>query len=237
MARGTQFLQLQKMLREEVNRSSSVSVGVDDLPGLKDKLQRTQETLYDEYDWPFLREIFPLKQMQAGVRYYDFPVDAGNLPLNVERVEKVVVWFGNIARPLIRGIGFPQYSVYNSANGVTSDPAIRWDIRWTGSKEQYEIWPMPASTNASQVQFEGIRQLRPLVQDSDVADLDDQMIVLFAAAELLAKQGSQSASVVLKLAQARMNRMKSRVSTDEAYRMGMGDRHHENKVKIVVRAS
>ena len=35
MARGTQLLKLVEMLREEVNRATSVAVGKDDLPSLK----------------------------------------------------------------------------------------------------------------------------------------------------------------------------------------------------------
>jgi len=58
MARGTQLLQLVTMLREEVNRASSVAVGVDDQPLLRQKLTRTQEFFYDEFTWPFLRQVF-----------------------------------------------------------------------------------------------------------------------------------------------------------------------------------
>jgi hypothetical protein len=233
MARNVQLLQLVLMLREEINRAPNVNVGVDDLPSLKNKLARVQETLYDEYDWPFLRQVFPYKPLSAGVQYYDFPTG-----LNVQRVERLDVWFGNLPRELERGISFEQYAVYNSNIGVTADPALRWDVRWTGSTEQFEIWPIPASNTAQNVQFIGIRNLRPLIADDDVADLDDQLIVLFAAAELLAKQGAQSAGEILKMAQARLLRMKGRIKGAEApRRLGMGDHAGERKIKIVVRAS
>lgn len=232
MARGTQRLQLVQMLREEVNRSSNVAVGVDDLPILQNKIVRVQETLYDEYDWPFLRQVFPYKQLNTGVQYYDLPSG-----LNTQRIERLDVWYGNLPRPLERGIGFEQYAVYNSNIGITSDPAMRWDIRWTGSTEQIEIWPIPASDNQN-LQFIGIRNLRPLVQDSDVADLDDQLIVLFAASELLAKQGAASAQVILKMAQARFLRLKGRSKgASEPRRLGMDDNAGSRKLKIVVRAS
>ena len=120
MARGKQLLELVAAVREESGRASSIAVGVDDLPGLKAKIKRTQELLYDAFDWPFLREIFPLKPLQAGEQYYDFPTG-----LNLERVERVEVWYANLPRPLTRGISTREYAIYNSTNGVTQEPAMR----------------------------------------------------------------------------------------------------------------
>lgn len=230
MARNTQLIQLVGMLREEVNRATSVAVGVDDVQSLKNKLRRTQEVLYDDYAWPFMRQIFPFKTLQAGEQYYDFPDG-----LNLERVEGVVVYYNNLPKPLDRGITYREYAIYNSLIGVTSEPAIRWDVRWTGTKEQYEIWPIP-SGNDQLIQWTGIRNLRPLIADGDRADLDDQMIVLFTAAELLAKQGSDSAESVAAAATERLRVMKGRVlGADRVRRMGMGEGNaQDQRIPIVV---
>jgi hypothetical protein len=231
MARGTQLLQLVTMLREEVGRATSVAVGVDDLPMLKQKLSRTQEMLYDDYDWPFLRQVFPYKQLNAGEQYYDFP----DL-LNLERLEEVALWYNNLPRPLVRGISTREYAIYNSNNGVTQEPAIRWDVRWTGTKEQFEIWPIPSS-NSQQVQFTGIRKLRALIADSDVCDIDDQAIVLTAAAEILAKQENASASAVAKLAAGRIKQIKGRQHGGErTRRMGQGVHGPDERIPIIVHA-
>lgn len=239
MARGTQLLKLVEMLREEVNRATSVAVGNDDLSGLQNKLRRTQEVLYDEYDWPFLRQVFPAKQLNAGQRYYDFPVG-----LNPDRIDDndaadgpgVVVWYSNLPMPIQRGIGFNEYAIYNSDNGVRQEPALAWDVRWTGTSEQIEIWPLPVTQTAT-LQFKGVRQLRPLIKDSDVCDLDDQLIVLFAAAELLGRQQSASAGDVAQLAKARLARVKGRAkSGSQTYRMGMSENRQDNRFPIVVHA-
>lgn len=231
MARGTQLLQLVENLREEVGRSASVSVGNSDLGALKQKLRRNQELLYDEYDWPFLRQIFPAKYLLAGERYYDFPVG-----LNLERVESVELWYSDLPRPIERGITPREYAIYNSDADVRQEPAMAWDVRWTGTKEQIEIWPLPVS-NAQYLQFTGIRNLRPLVKDSDVADLDDQTIILFTAAEILARQANESAPVVLKLAQARLGTMKKRVKgASRTRRMGMGGSETDQRIPIIVHA-
>lgn len=219
------------MLREEVNRAASVAVGVDDIAGLKQKLRRAQDVLYAEYDWPFLRQVFPQKQLNAGEQYYDFPDG-----LDLERVEKVWVWYGNLPRPLTRDIGVQEYAIYNSNNGVTQEPALRWDVRWTGVKEQFEIWPIPAS-NTQTVQFVGIRRLRPLINDSDVADLDDQMLVLTVATEILEKSEDASAGMIGKLAQARVAKMKGRsMGGSRTRRMGQGIPDPDMRVPIVVHA-
>lgn len=233
MARNTQLIQLVGMLREEIGRATSVAVGVDDLPALKNKLRRTQETLYDDYDWPFLRQIFPLKPLNAKQQYYDFP--AG---LNLERVEKVVVWYANLPRNVERGIGEREYAIFNPYLGVTSEPMQRWDVRWTGTSEQMEAWPIP-SGNDQQVGFTGIRALRPLIQDSDVADLDDQLIVLYTASELLARQGSKNASAVADAAKLRLTTVRGRLrGASRMYRMGMGSTDpQDGRIPIVVYAA
>jgi hypothetical protein len=235
MARGTQLLKLVEMVRNEVGRATNVAVGVDDVPELKAKIRRQQELFYDDYDWPFLRQVFPVKPLQAGELYYDFPVG-----LNVTRIEKVVLWYNNLPRDLDRGITFAEYAIYNSLAGtpVRQSPARRWDVRWTGTKEQMEIWPVP-SDNSQTVQMAGIRNLRPLINDSDAADLDDQLIALAVAGELLQKQENANASTVLKLAGARLASMKGRAHDGGAarFRLGMGDgEDHSNRLQIVVRA-
>src|SRR5262245_29989732 len=155
MARGTQLLQLVTMLRDELGRSNSVAVGIGDLPSLKQTIRRTQETLYDEHDWPHLRTVFDRILMQAGERFYDFPDE-----LNFDRLEDVAVWQNGIPTRVTRGIGFDEYAIYDSEADARCDPVLRWDIRWNSTKEQIETWPIPASTNAIGLQFIGIRKLR-----------------------------------------------------------------------------
>lgn len=196
MARNTQLLKLLEMLRAETGKSTLVSAGLDTVPAQKQKLQRVQETLYDAYAWPFLR-VFPDKTLSAGQRYYDAPTN-----LNFDRIEKVVIWNSGQPIPVERGISFEQYASYDSESGVRMDPVLRWDLRWNDTATQIEVWPIPASNN-QRLQFQGIRPLRPLIANDDRADLDDQLIVLFAASELLSRQSSKDADKVEKAAQKR----------------------------------
>lgn len=230
MARGTQLLELVTMLRDESGRDNSVAVGVDETSTLKQILRRVQNTLYEKHDWPHLRTVFDRIPLQAGERYYDFPDT-----LNFDRVEDVAVWDGALPRPITRGIGFDEYATYDSENDVRADPALRWDVRWRETKEQIEVWPVPASNNLS-LQFIGIRKCRAMIENADVCDLDDHMIVLFAAAELLPK-GSDLAKVKYNLGVERFNMLTQNAAKNRpTYRMGSGPitRHNQGRVTVSV---
>lgn len=183
------------MLRAESGQSTRSNVSVDSEDKWKKLLRRTQELLYHRYNWPHLK-VVKSKTISAGARFYDAPSG-----LNLDRIEDVVTTWGNSLPPITRGIGFDEYNAYDSEEDERADPVLRWDVRWTGSATQIEVWPVPASDGAK-VWFMGYRPLSSLIKDDDTADLDDQLIVLFAAAELLGRQKSQDAELKLSLAQA-----------------------------------
>lgn len=239
MARNTQLSSLLVMLRQELGRSTNVAVGVDDALGLRQKLRRSQELLYDDYDWPFLRSRFTLP-MNATQRFYNMPTstrEGYTGTLNIERIEHVAYYYNNIPRPIERGIMEEDFRSFNSDIGVVSSPALKWDIRWTGSVEQIEIWPIPAS-NGDTLVFRGIRQLRQLINDNDVADIDDQAIVLMTATELLAKGDSASSQVLGRLAAKRISTIQKRQrGGSKRYRLGMGETNPQRPMMVVVRTS
>jgi hypothetical protein len=227
MARGVQFLSLIEQLRAEARHSTLLSVGTDSLPYVKQILRRTQETLADEHDWSFLR-VKPYLTLSAGERYYDVPNE-----ISVEQIDKIVCWQNGVEVELERGIGSAEYAVYDSDDDVRSDPALKWDIVWTGESEQIEIWPIPAS--GLRLQLFGRRPLRPLVANEDVCDLDDKLIVLFAAAEVLAGQKSKDSEMKLQLAQKRLMRLKATsASGSSMFQMGLGNRNR-GSFRTVVR--
>lgn len=229
MARNTQLLQLVSMLRAEAGHSTSVSAGVDNLPSLKQGIRRTQELLYDDFDWPFLR-IQPTIPLLAGERYYDLPSD-----MNMERIEDVGVWYNGDLRMIQRGIGFAHYNEVNSIDGERQSPVEAYDIRWTGTVEQIEVWPIPDS-NGQTLQLKGIRKLRALVADADVADLDDQLIVLTEAANMLARAKSEDAPLKRQAAAARLLQLKGRTKgNSEPFIMGGGTNQAPQRGRTVIR--
>ncbi len=201
MSRGKQLQELVSQLRAETGRSQSVSVGTSELDNLKEQIRRMQELLYDDYDWPFLR-VERSVALSAGHRYYDFPSD-----LNYDRLEVVKFKFGGVFTDVERGIGFDEYSIYDSNEDERSSPVIRWDVREENEGGMLEVWPIP--NVAGTIHFFGTKSLSPLIEDDDRADLDDRLIILFLAAEILARQNSPDARNKLDLANKRLIRLRS----------------------------
>lgn len=209
MARGTQLLELRKMLRAEAGHSTLVSAGVDNIPALDQKLRRVQTMLYDDYDWPFM-ETKPYLDILAGEEFYDLT------EMQLESIEKVILWYNGQPREITRGIGPAQYAQYSTPLDQRSSPIRNWDIVSTGditsttaNLEQMEVWPKP-DVNGMQIQFYGKRKLRPLIANSDVCDIDDLCIILVAAADLLASQEDPSAKRIQDAANKRIAQMKAR---------------------------
>lgn len=214
MARGTQFLTLVTMLRAELERSVSPAVGLEDLPVLKQKLARNYETLQDNYTWPHLHREFDRVTLAAGQRYYDVPAT-----VNFDRLDNVVVWWSGLAYPLIRGIRFEDYNAYDSTRDERSGPVEKWDIRFTGVKEQLEFWPLPNDDDQS-VQFTGQAKLPRLVNDIDPCFLDDHLVVLFTAAELERDRGQKE--IMLSAARDRLATLRANASPDDVTMIGGG---------------
>lgn len=232
MARGKQLLSLIAQLRAETGRTQNVAVGVDEVENLKVILQRTQELLYEEYEWPHLR-VQRTVSLVAGQRHYDFPTD-----LNFDRIQDAKLKYSGVYTDIERGILFDDYSIYDS-NATTPErsfPTLKWDVRDTGSGEQMEVWPIP-SQDATIYLF-GTKKLGDLIQESDTADLDDRLIVLFAAAEILARQKSNDAKNKLSQAERRLMMLRRNSQSDsKMIQVGLGNRNqvtNRGKTTIVV---
>lgn len=223
MPRNVQLQSLVDSLRGEIRDSSSVALGIDQNNSLMQILRRTQQNLYDAYDWPFLR-IKPQMTLSAGQQFYDLPTSNGFI-LNLEKVEKADLFYSNVPQPLYRGIDSQEYAQYNSNIGIRADPALKWDVQSTGTGnaglEQIEIWPIPAS-NGAIVQWIGFRALRPLIALDDVCDLDDRLIYMYAAAEILAARESKDATEKKSAADELFKLLKGRVKASSRQMVKLG---------------
>jgi hypothetical protein len=220
MARGVTLDQLVQDVRFEVGDSTSESMNLNTRTQYIHRLQREQERLYDEYDWPFMR-VTRDKVTNAGQNEYDFPSD-----INLERIEKVEFQWGGSWIPLKRGILTTDYTIFDSDADERSDPPQKWDIRDTGSGPQMEIWPMPASTGSAtteRLRITGIKSLGEFTAGADVCDLDGVLITLFAAAGLLAKKDAKDAQYVLGLAAQRLRTLRGRLKAGKRLILGGGE--------------
>jgi hypothetical protein len=115
----------------------------------------------------------------AGQRYYDFPTT-----INPYRLFEVRRRWNSDDIPIQRGINWQEYSSLSSDADERQDPVISWDWYTNGSSTQFEVWPVPASADCT-LYFTGMRPLGAFTADSDVADLDDYLIALRAARDLV----------------------------------------------------
>lgn len=215
MARGTTLGELVTQLRLKAKLDANPALSRNLEPRMQQDLRMEQERLYDAFDWPFLK-ITADKIMAAGQRYYDVPTT-----MNLERIISVDVKWGGRWIPVQRGISVDEYNQYDSDLDIRLDPVMKWDVKDTGAGGQIEAWPVPL-TDGLPLRFTGIRKLKPLVATADIADLDDQMIVAFVAAQMLATKNDADAQLLLQSARARQETLQGRVTKTRRNAFGLG---------------
>jgi len=159
-------------------------------------LQRTQEWLWEDYTWPHLR-VERFIQPTAGQRYYD-PAGCKKLTsdgdlvaagdVKIDRIETIHLRDGTIwTPPLQAGISQDHFNLWDSDADQTAWPVERWRV---SEDDNIELWPVPSLTGDettldNMVKIVGTRDLGRFTQEADTADLDDRLIVLFTAADLI----------------------------------------------------
>lgn len=232
MARGKTLSQLLTSLRAELEISLNAAHNVQARDIQVHHLQRVQEQLWDDYTWPHLR-VFRYLNPQDGQRFYD-PLaclkedNTGALvaanDMHVDRVIEIHVRDGTLWRQLGKGITEEHYNAFNSPTDERDWPPRRWQV---GENDEIEIWPVPGLTGDTTAQdnilrLTGVRNLSPLTQDSHVADLDDRLLTLMAAAEMLGGEKGQKKAA---LANRRLLKIRGNATKTQRFRMfGGGER-------------
>lgn len=194
-------------LRGEAGISQNVAHGVTAIEPHKALLRRIQEELWLAFDWPHLNTSAPVTLL-AGARYAAYPDT-----FIFDGIEDVSArgsdgrWFG-----LTYGIGPAELNYMDSDADARSFPITRWQnyMQPTGdtSNNMFEVWPIPDKDTA--VRFTGKRSIFPLDTDDQTSTIDGPLIVLRAAAELLARQKSDDASVKMDAFMQRLKFLKLR---------------------------
>jgi hypothetical protein len=205
---GTNTVQLRDlltMLRAEVGHSTNVAHGVNDRETLVYLLNRTQDELYEQYNWPSLnvdRDI----PIAVGQRYYPYDPD-----LPFEAIEKAWLVWQTLYTEIYYNIRPEEFMLWNSDKGFTSWPVQRW--RHHPDDNTFELWPIPSEAPVSMgvpasVRFRGPKFVRMMIQDSDYTTLPYRPILLFAAGEVLAREKAADAQLKMQKGQEWLRRMK-----------------------------
>jgi hypothetical protein len=198
---GVALSELRRRLMAETFQSLTPAQTTSSTPFYNYQLQRVQREQWNEIEWPHLT-IYKDLPMVQGQRYYNYPVQ---LPFDsIFRMwwPQGVNWV-----PLDYGISPATYATMGGEL-VQAWPPRRWrnypvfneTTGMTNAAAQFEVWPIPSATPVYSLRIEGNAPLNPLIGDTDTCVIDATLVVLFAAAEILAVQKSEGASIKLQKA-------------------------------------
>lgn len=174
-------------LRAEVGHSLLAGQGTNMEDTLKYYLRRTQRELYAAHDWPqFI--VNESVDVPAGTRYL-----TGLVNVSEEQINEMWCRMGSEWYPITYGIDPAQYSLYDPDNNVTGFPIQRYEYDELNSG--LELWPLPSID--TRVLVKGQIKLPDLIADNDQSLLDGLLIVMFAAANILARQKDEDAALML----------------------------------------
>jgi hypothetical protein len=203
MARNTTLANLRTQLKAYLGQT----LGTANDTTYNTLLSLQQQNEAKLFQYPFLEDRFDLA-VPPGSRYLTFPTldnEGITTALNLEFDVIAEVYWSTIYQPVAYGIGSEQFNLLNSdIPGNAQDPIQNW--RWS-EENQIEIWPI--NIQGQTLRFTGQRALDPLVADSDTADLDDQIIVLPVAVELLTRSKQPDAQLRLSKAMELLRAIKS----------------------------
>jgi hypothetical protein len=229
MAFGTSLLNLRRLLRAEVSQSLNTAQGVNAQGQYDMILDRTQKELWESYEWPHLTYYSDLA-LENGQRTYAYPLD-----MPFDYIIKAYVLTGTVNWvPLSFGINLEDYAQYGGEGGL-SWPPRKWanrpivgnpaapELRAAPVVDPIgviELWPVP--NQAGSLRFKGQASCNPLVADADKAVLDDVLITLFAAAEILAGQKAEHAALKLQKANQFLRRHFANLGGGKRHMIALG---------------
>ena len=204
---GVALSELRRRLMAETFQSLNPNQTTSSTPFYNYALDRVQREQWNDIEWPHLT-IYKDMPMVVGQRYYTYPPQ---LPFDsIFRIwwPQGVNWV-----PLDYGIN-PQTYATMGGELIQAWPPRRWRnvamfdeiTMQTQPAAQFEVWPIPATQGENPtaspyaLRIEGNAPINALVEDTDICVIDATLIVLFAAAEILAQQKSESASLKLQKA-------------------------------------
>jgi hypothetical protein len=200
-------------LRAEARISQNTAHGQQATDSLSKMLRRVQEELYLSFDWPHLHTS-QTKNIPAFDHTAEYPslFSFGGIVSAFVRSATNTRW-----SPLTYGIGPDEYST-SDPTATTAGAAQRWQNYLSPDAEtinsnMFEIWP--AADFDQTVLFTGKRSLFPLTAPNHVSSIDGPLIILHAAAEILAGQKAEDASLKLQKAQDRARLLRIRLSVPD----------------------
>jgi type VI protein secretion system component VasK len=219
MARGATLQRIVQLVKAEARLNTSANAGLNAEEMIRTAIARTYEGLLRQHDWPHLIERTEIT-LAAGQYRYAIPAT-----VEAERLFEEHAWVYYPAEdrryPIsAEEITFAHYNALDPDDtGGRLDPVRLWMLI---PDEMIQVWPCPA-TSGGKLSFRGLRKVAQLVADADVCHLDDRLISLFVAAEIM---GPEKGQPKLAQAQALLANLKGSLNKRRTFSM-LGDSTHE----------
>jgi hypothetical protein len=183
---GTTLVALRQMLNVEAGEEMDETISPARV-AINNALLNNQQAFLDNQH-TFLRgKVVVTLAATVGTQYYDLPNG-----IDFDRLESdVYTNVVNFRYRMTYGITQDDYNIYRSDQRVVGAPCFKWQLINT-TKLQIELWPIPSV--AQTIYFTGVMPLVAMVADTDPCVIDDMALVLFTAAEVLARKGAADAS-------------------------------------------
>lgn len=223
MALRVTFGEVVQAVRAEAKLSTNTSRSIDSLDTIKQKVRRVYTTFCEDFDWQHLQlkrdSAVSRTLLAAGSRYYNWPA-----AVNPLKIENAWVKWGNVWLPVDYGITYLDRTAFDPDNNQRVDPITNWSFY---GGDQFEVWPLPATNGVAnginEMAFEGQKLPEALIADTNRLDMDDVLVYLTVAAEMLAGNGQDKAAQVCgAAAQARFDRLRANLASKTRYSMNHG---------------
>ena len=199
--RTQQLSVMVKNLRSEAGHALSVAQGTNQYETLKYLLARTQEELWTAFVWPDLI-VRANVAMAAGQYLYPFPVSPVAMTYDMVRETWVAAAGSTSWSELPYGIDEDLIKPDGTSTS-RADPVQFWDV---SGPDTFRVWPTPDTVGVN-VRFKGQQQLAAFTADSDSCTVDATAIILFCAADLLARAKAEDATVKMQKAQRHLTKL------------------------------
>lgn len=193
MALGVKLIDLVRDLRAEVGHSLAPAQGLNTEESLMYLLNRVQQQLWVEYDWPMRRANVYIELFEGQAKY-DYPwqmnfngiESVSYTPLRDSSETQSAKW-----RPLEYDVRDGEYLLVVDDIEARKGPPQRWAHNSAGDK--FQVWPAP--DQHGWVRLHGQRISKDMRLAEDKCELDSVLIVMRAAAEIASRQKMADANI------------------------------------------
>lgn len=173
-------------IREETGLSTQHGQSVFNQSRLIQLVNRSERTLNAKYELTALQKEEQVSVV-ADAQYANLPSS-----MSFTEIDSVYVSYGDDWLPVTHGITPEHRAQYNASQRAM--PITRWEIQSPGNVN-FEVWPVGGS--AQTLLFSGFAKLGGMVNPSDTCTLDADALVMFVAAQILARDKKDDAEFML----------------------------------------